>query len=33
MPCAFTLLDLIETIELYYNSFQVILDPIMVEIS
>jgi hypothetical protein len=32
MTCAFMLLEFIETLEKHYYSFQVILDPIMVEI-
>jgi hypothetical protein len=32
MTCAFTLYDFIETLEIHDYSFQVILDPIVVEI-
>jgi hypothetical protein len=32
MTCAFTLQEFIETLEMHYYSFRVILDPIMVEI-
>jgi hypothetical protein len=32
MTCVFTLQEFIETLEMNYYSFRVILDPIMVEI-
>jgi hypothetical protein len=32
MTCAFTLYVFIETLEMHYNSFQAILDPIVMEI-